>query len=390
MKEYNKLTQRLLAEGYTPDNYPDYVRLTHCSFKPYDIYGGFEYTKAHLHSMTLSTPCGLLTRGDYWTSGHMSFMGIDWRTENDNPVINCPYRKSDCKLRHPLLRTFGSGLAKLVCCDCRAVPEPYDYERSLDKVYDEAEKRRTEMYNEFSDRVNGRVCHWHMYFDEWADEWKLNYSPLRCASSCMNIGRECQLRGCQLSKKKGNVFYDVKLTTIRNDDTLFSGQEVVSIHKGKRYLEKNTSLTICEEIAKKCLEEIQRKEEMGHHRETFYDGTKVEILNLRAEQRESRDLIQDLEDIKSGCQISHASDIEKRNKEAKKERRQMAKEKKIQKLEQMILNAGYENLERSDRYRVEKLISSERIEELESERRRPKETEPQIGQLNLFKNGFID
>lgn len=41
MKELNKLTQRLFAEGYTKDRHPDYVDdWTYQS----EFYGGFEYT----------------------------------------------------------------------------------------------------------------------------------------------------------------------------------------------------------------------------------------------------------------------------------------------------------------------------------------------------------
>lgn len=33
---------------------------------------------------------------------------------------------------------------------------------------------------------------------------------------------------------------------------------------------------------------------------------KMEIVNIRIEQRESRDLLQDLQDIRAGIQITHA------------------------------------------------------------------------------------
>ena len=39
------------------------------------------------------------------------------------------------------------------------------------------------------------------------------------------------------------------------------------------------------------------------------------VLNIRSEQRESRDLIQDLQDIQSGIKITHASDTQKNQKE---------------------------------------------------------------------------
>lgn len=57
MGEYNLLTQRLLAEGYTAENYPDYVRLLGgCWGKDplRNIYGGFEYTYQYRSQMVFN------------------------------------------------------------------------------------------------------------------------------------------------------------------------------------------------------------------------------------------------------------------------------------------------------------------------------------------------
>lgn len=56
--------------------------------------------------------------------------------------------------------------------------------------------------------------------------------------------------------------------------------------------------------------------------------------------------MQDLEDIRNGIQIIHASDAEKRNKENKKERRQKLRESAIRRLEKKLLENGYESLEK--------------------------------------------
>ena len=77
----------------------------------------------------------------------------------------------------------------------------------------------------------------------------------------------------------------------------------------------------------------------------FVYGCKVEILNIRAERRESRDLLQDLHDIREGITIVHASDQEKRNKELKKQNRAKQKEKRERRLEQKIVQNGWDSLE---------------------------------------------
>jgi len=52
----------------------------------------------------------------------------------------------------------------------------------------------------------------------------------------------------------------------------------------------------------------------------------IEILNLHAESRESRDLMQDLEDIWNGIAVVHASNQKKAAIQNKKERRQQRDE----------------------------------------------------------------
>ena len=98
MKEVNELTRRLLAEGYTPEDTPPG---TH----PYvDYYGGWTYTGEAIRSIVWETPCGLLAEGQNFLNGYLSYQGIDWRPENDNPVITCPCFPSEpCPLRDPRL-----------------------------------------------------------------------------------------------------------------------------------------------------------------------------------------------------------------------------------------------------------------------------------------------
>ena len=112
-----------------------------------------------------------------------------------------------------------------------------------------------------------------------------------------------------------------------------------------------------------------------------------EIQNVRAEQRESRDLMQDLEDIRNGIQIIHASDMEKRNKENKKARCQKLRESAVRRLEKKLLENGYESLKEFsvDRRHADKWLGQERIEELEQMRQvKEKEKREQPIQLSLF------
>lgn len=126
MKEVNELTRRLLAEGSTPEDTPPGT----CEYKSY--YGGWTYTSQALNQMVFETPCGLLVRGSRFTNGYLASRGVDWRPENDNPVVPCPrFASGPCSLRHPLLQT-----EKLCCgpddvvyqCDCHPTDRPYTYD----------------------------------------------------------------------------------------------------------------------------------------------------------------------------------------------------------------------------------------------------------------------
>lgn len=97
--------------------------------------------------------------------------------------------------------------------------------------------------------------------------------------------------------------------------------------------------------------------------------------------------MQDLQDIRDGIEISHASDDEKQKKEAKKEKRKLAKQKNIERLEKKIIEVGYENLaEHSvDRVHADKWLTPERLEELEQIRQQKiKEEQEKPVQLSLF------
>lgn len=391
MKEYNLLTQKLLKEGYDESNYPDYVRLPGSCWGKSPLQNldhGFVYTKRYRDQMVFKTGCGLLIKGSYFASGHMSYMGRDWTIENDCPTITCPYRKDSCDLRDTLLGyAHGGGLCKILFCDCHRTKDEYDYEKSIDKASDDEQKEINQKYDAFVQSKKGHVCHWHTSYNYWTGKWSQNYDPMTCARQCMNVGRDCDLTGKPVSKKKGNVFYDVKVSYIRRDGTLFDGQEIVQINKGMRLFDTAKSITICEQASKHCRRYIEERERNKRSAEIILFGWKVEVLNIRAEQRWSRDLMQDLQDIKDGIEVIHDSDLRKKAKEDKKEKRQKAQQKKIQKLEKKIIEVGYYNFEEFslDRIHADKWLGDERISELEKMREQKlKEEQEKPVQLSLF------
>lgn len=390
-KKYNLLTKRLLAVGYNAEHYPGHVKVCGSAWgKELWENGrhGFEYTLEYLETMTFRTGCGMLLKGSAFSSGYLTYAGIEWIPENDNPVITCPYRKDSCGLRNPILGgPKGGGISEMLFCDCHQTDEPYNYENSLDKAREDEKQRKKREYEEFSEKVQGHVCHWHMYYNDRKRKWVQHYNPLICAKNCQRAGGICDLTHKLVSGKRGNVFYDIKTSYVRHDGTLFDGEEIVSIEKGIRLFDTAKSMTICEAAAKRCKGEIRRRAEDRYHKEIYLYGWKVEILNIRAERRESRDLMQDLKDIRDGIQVTHASDLAKKVDEQKKQHRAEAAQKKIERLEKKILEVGYQNMEpySLDRVHADKWLGEERINELEEIRKQKliEEQEKPV-QLSVF------
>ena len=162
------------------------------------------------------------------------------------------------------------------------------------------------------------------------------------------------------------------------DGTLFEGQVDVSSQKGKRALDHPVSMDICRNYARICEEEIHWKVKMAYHSEIFLSERNgshdfsVEVLNIRAERRESRDLIQDLIDISEGIQVTHASDLDVAKKSERSEKRKQRQQKKILRLEEKLLKVGYENLPEfgCDRIHADQWLGEERIQEIELQRQR--------------------
>lgn len=394
MKDYNLLTQNLLASGYTAENYPEYVRISGSRMSGndplYNLAGGFTYKSWCIDQFIYKTGCGRYVKGRNVLSD-MGYMGVEWSHENDCPVIRCPYDIPDCPDNDKRLHGIqGGGLCIQCLCVCHRTMEEYDFENSIEKANQEREQEKERKYQEYENAHNHRVCREQSCFDERTRTWELRYEPSLCVRGvCRRGGGYCPILGKELTKKRVNVYYDLKTSGIRHDGTLFDGESWASIEKGIRFFEHPASLDICEAFIKVEPDTIfhKLKWEKLTYMQMFDKTYTMEVLNIRAEYRPGRDLMQDLQDIQSGIRISHASDNEKREKAAKRERRQTAKQIRISKLEKKLLEVGYMGLQTCsiDKIHADKWLSPERIEELEEMRQQQrKEEREKPVQLSLF------
>ncbi len=376
MKELNGLTRRLLAEGWKPEETPPG---TH----PYrDYYGGWTYTGDAIRGMVWETPCGLLADGKHFLNGYMSYQGVDWRPENGNPVITCPCFPSEpCPLRDPLLHTQGYTLHSddvIYQCDCHPTDRPYAYEGSIDEAHDRVWKEAGKRWEAFKAEYKGRVCRHQSHYGRTTKTWKAFYNPIECAN--FNCCSYCDVLAKKLDTRKGNVFYDLWKSWTVKGEGLFPDQRKTIVKKGCKLLNKTASLTLCEAIVKYCRHRIERDIRLEHHHELFFDKSLIiEVINLRAARVDKRDILQDLQDVANGVEVTHLADSQKAAKAQKRARRESAKAQRIRKVEKMVLTHGWDTLEDIWKRRAKKLLDGKRIDELLQLRQAPKET-----QLSLF------
>lgn len=401
-KKYNLLTQKLLEEGYTVDNHPGYVyveRKYNGRGNPLEnFHGGFQYYGWYAYGKIYKTPCGIQCKGTSCMTG-LSTGHKDFTFENDRALVKCPYHDRGCMQKDSLLQQNGPIRD---WCNVRMVNEEYQYNGSVEGILKLEDDRIRREKIEFEMKHNGRTCPNHMYYDREKGEWTMEYNPCSCAKlKCHGqIGGKYDENGHQicpildrpLDSKKGNVFYDIKTRSYRDDldGTLFEGQVDTHILKGVRFLKSPVSMDICRKIVKFCQDEIEWHVRSEYHDRLFFAAYhnrefSVEVLNIRAEHRESRDLMQDLQDIRDGISITHESDRLSQVTRNKKERREKSRQKRIAAMEKKILSMGYGNMEAVDQNRACKLLSIDRIDELESmrEENEQKEHEKPM-QLSLF------
>lgn len=346
-KTKNKLTWDLFEQGYTKDNHPDFVKWV-------DYKNEFEYTSKFLYNSIWEAPCGIMRKGEF-TYGYMSYAGIDWRVENDNYNYHCPYRKKECEHWHPLLKNLHLGGK----CAWSLRSKPYDYDNSAEKIEEERDKLiHDNLYKRFG--TNGMISCACSHINQDTCEPYFKYSPEDCIrftdKGCFN--EICWCTGKERDLTLANIYYDVKTTEEYKYG--FIVEPIIQVTKGIKLFDSKKSLTDLEMYLKTYPDAPLQKErgKTKHSRPLFFaehHGYKyeLEILNVRIEKRESRDLMQDLQDIKDGIQVIHESDRIKKTKEDKKERRQKyqedkqkrAKKKQLKGFEEAVKTGMYEDID---------------------------------------------
>ena len=368
MAMINCLSLQLLQEGWTREQTPP-----GCSGPWKDYYGGWEYSGKDVSGMTFKAPCGLLVSGKHFVTGHMSYMGMEWTVENDNPTITCPtFRREPCPLNHTLLREhpYFGGAECLTPCACHRTERPYTYEGSVAEAHDQVWAEADRLFEEFDRAHGGRACRHQSRYNRTTKRWSMRYDPQECArmGGCCHW---CKVLQTELNSKKGNVFYDLKTTWTEAGEGLFPDVTKTRITKGVKLLEKTVSLTICEAIAKYARHRVIENYQFKRHHELFFDKSlRYELLNIRAARMDVRDLLQDLQDVRDGIMVEHQADNLKAVKAQKHQRKEAATAKKLAKLEARVLKEG-DTMPGFALERAERRLGWERVQALLREAQRP-------------------
>lgn len=387
---FNKLTERLLAEGYDAKHYPDYVRIPPSNYwrdrdNPLDNFeGGFIYKRKHVWEQTFETPCGMLVKGLNTFDG-MSYKGIEHRYENDNPLIHCPKRCVDC----PLREIETDGVTQTYC-----VVHPTDREYceagSVEEVKRETDERIEQEKQAYIDAHGGRVCPHHMKYDP-VKGWSFHYTPTRCPNEYCKavVGcAVCPVLGRELTSEKGNVFFDLEKEgrDYSKDGTFFEGERFHTVKKGLQLFDKPINLDLAEIIAKQrdfILWRVRYSKEIDTY--TAYKSEQglidwsYKVTNIRAEKKAVRDFDQDLEDIENGIQVYHAIDEERKKKEDKSKKRKEAEAKRQKSAEKKIKKDGWDNMSESEKRKASKMFEAKVLKRIIEESR-----EKQPEQMTIF------
>ena len=225
----------------------------------------------------------------------------------------------------------------------------------------------------------------------------MNYNPIICGNmDCRGSAVDecgffyCPILNRGLNESRGNVFLrsEVYIYQIRPERDFLGWQIDSSIQRGLRFFKSPVSMDICQNVVKLCQDEIRRKVDIEYQYQKYMTASKgevynVDVINVRAEQKECRDLMQDLQDLRDGIRISTMPTTKKNNRRKKERKNEIRQEKAVLKIEKKIRLNGYDSLDRSEKKIADKNLDQQRIAKLEQERLRQQD-EIQHKQMNLF------
>ena len=343
--EVNRLTARLLESGVALDDPATW---------PEDVWrcdrANFAYKRERQFTPTWESPCGLLIRshGDFW--GEVWVGGEFHCAENDNPLFECPRPGAPCDHRLP----YPAGINCQFHRTDRVWAESGSCERLIrERLIRERQWREVQMrdhpgFDGFCANLRKNELPDGMF------RYEKNYWIERCISlKCKNTQCPC-LGWKERDVRPANIFYDLYIERKFTEGLVPYSEK--SIIKGLKVFDKAIAMHDAELALKiwrrdpgarmlpsqmlRRLDVAVNLENNIGSKEVYFVRTHgklherecrvfAEIRNIRVARQEGRDLMQDLQDVRDGIAVQHASDMQKAAKAQKNERYQAGKIKRM-------------------------------------------------------------
>lgn len=339
------MTERLLAQGVSLDDHTTW---------PEDVWrcdpNNFAFKRELRFMPTWESPCGLLIRshGDFWGE---TWVGGEFHcAENDNPLFGCPRPGAPCAHRLP----YPAGMNCQFHRTDRVWAESGSCERLIrDRLAREQQWREVQMrdhpgFDGFCANLRKNELPDGMF------RYEKNYWLERCISlKCKNTQCPC-LGWKERDVRPANIFYDLYIErrfteglVPYSEKSIIKGLKVfdkaVAMHDAElalRIWEKNPNArTLPSQMLRRLDVAVNLENNIGS-KEVYFVRTHgklherecrvhAEIRNIRVARQEGRDLMQDLQDVRDGITVQHASDMQKAAKAQKNERYQAGKIKRM-------------------------------------------------------------
>ena len=157
--------------------------------------------------MVFETPCGLVCKSSFAQRKRLFCGEEEWSLETKHPLIPC-CEAGNCDKTPKMLGV----------CSAFETSRKWNYEESCEKKQDLYNERKNRALREFvSDFIAAKgfvPCPRQLGYD--GEKWTWQNNPLICVESCKRKGTMIEERFCPmmektLSKKTGNLYFDIRV-----------------------------------------------------------------------------------------------------------------------------------------------------------------------------------